>query len=100
MDVRHVVLRLSGGPGLGDRVTLVHLHATLDEQRAEMGQRSLVPVTRGDRDGQAVSGDLPRKSDLTANRRPHLTRIAEGNVHAAVLPARVLVVRDREHAEN
>ena len=100
MDVRHVVLRLSRRPGFGNRVALIHVHATLDEQRAEMGQRSLVPVARDDRDGQAMRGNLACKGDPTSNRRPHLTRIAKGDVHAAVLPTGVGIVCDREVAKD
>lgn len=100
MDVWHSVLRFSGWPGFCDGVTLHDAPTTLHEQRAEVGQRRLVPVVRRDRHGQAVGRYLPGECDLTGGRRQHTARIAESNVHAAVLPTRIAIVRDGELAED
>ena len=47
VDVRHVVLRRAGGPGVGERVTLRHAdRRARPEQRAEVHQRDLVAAAR------------------------------------------------------
>ena len=38
MDIRHAVLRLSGGAGRGYWITLHHLLTAFDAERAEMGE--------------------------------------------------------------
>jgi hypothetical protein len=98
MDIRDVVLRLSGWPRLGDRAALLDGCAALHEQCPEMREGRLVAIACGDRHGQAMSGNLSGETDHPTRGRTHDVRAAEGDVHAAVLPARVLVVRDRELA--
>jgi len=98
MDVRDVVLPFSGRPRLRDHVTLLDVCASLDVQRAEVGQRSLVAVTGGNRHGQAMRRNLAGERHLPTRRRTHRIRAAEGYVYSAVLPAFVLVVGDRELA--
>jgi hypothetical protein len=98
MDIRDVVLRLSGRPSLGDRAALLDGRAALHEQCPEMGEGRLVTIASCDRHGQAVGGNLSGETDHPTRGRTHDVRAAERNVHAAVLPARVLVVRDRELA--
>jgi len=100
MDVWHSVLEFSGWPGFCDGVSLPDPPTTLHQQRAEVGQRRLVPVIRRDRHGQAVGRYLPGECDRTGDRRQHTTRIAESDVHAAVLPTRIAIVRDGELAED
>jgi hypothetical protein len=58
MNVRDVVLRLAGRPGLGDRVALFDGRAALHEQRPEMREGRLVAVGSGDGHGETVSGNL------------------------------------------
>lgn len=94
VDVRHVVLRVSGWSGLSDGVPLLHARAALDPERPEVGERRLVTVARGDGDGQAVSRDLTCKRHLPCHRRPHCARVANGDVDASVLPSGVLVLPD------
>ena len=100
MDVGHIVLRFSGWPRFCDCITLRDAPTALHEQRAEVGQRRLVSVIRGDRHGQAVGRHLSGEGDLTSDRRQHAARIAESDVHAAVLPTRIAIVRDGELAED
>ena len=92
VDVRHVVLRVSGWSGLGDGVSLLHARTAPDPERPEVGERCLVTVARGDRDGQAVSRDLPCERHLPCHRRPHCARVANGDVDTTVLPSGVLVL--------
>lgn len=100
MDVWHSVLGFSGWPGFCDDVSLPDPPTTLHQQRTEVGQRRLVPVVRRDRHGQAVCRYLPGEGDLTGDRRQHTARIAERDVHAAVLSTRIAIVRDGELAED
>jgi len=100
MDVWHTVLRFSGRTRLCEGVPLADACATLHQQRTEVGQRCLVPVVRRDRHGQAVGRYLPGECDLTGDRRQHTSRIAESDVHTAVLPTRIAIVRDGELAED
>ena len=92
VDVGHVVLRVSGWSGLGDGVSLLHARTAPDPERPEVGERCLVTVARGDRDGQAVSRDLPCERHLPCHRRPHCARVANGDVDTTVLPSGVLVL--------
>ena len=100
MDIGNVVLRLSGRPGLGYRVTFDDGRATPYEQLPEMGQRCLVTIVSGDGHREPVSGNLARKRDLSARGRAHDARVVERDVHSPVLASGVLVVRDRELAED
>jgi hypothetical protein len=65
-----------------------------------MGQGRFVATARGDGDGQPVRRYLPGERDLAAHGSQHRTRIAQSDVHATVLPARIAVGGDRELAEN
>ena len=100
MDVRHIVLRLSGWARLGDWITLPDVPTTLHQQRSEMRQRCLVATARSDSDGQPVCGHLPGEGHLAAHGSQHRTRIAQRDVHTTVLPGRIAVGGDRELTEN
>jgi hypothetical protein len=100
MHVRDVMLRLSGWPGLGDRSALLDRCTALHEERPEVGERRLVAVASSNRHGETVRGNLTGEGDFPIRRSTHNTCTAERDVHAAVLPARVLVVRDRELAQD
>ena len=100
MDVRDVVLRLSGRPGLGDRVALLDGRAALHEQRPQMREGRLMAVAGSNRHGETVSGNLTCERDLSGRGRAYDVRAAECNVHPSMLPARVLVVRHRELAKD
>jgi hypothetical protein len=94
MDIRHIVLRHTRGPRLGDGFPFRDDVGTPNKQRPEMRQRRLVTVAGGDRHGQAVSRELSGKRDLARCRSSYDPRLAEGDVDATMLPACVRVVAE------
>ena len=100
VHVRDLVLGRAGGACLGDRLPLGDERATLHEQRADVRERHLVPARSEDRDRQPVRRNLARERHLASRRRPDDLRAAEGDVDAAMLPAGVRVVPEREAAEH
>ncbi|MDH5281575.1 MAG: hypothetical protein OEW52_10575 [Thermoleophilia bacterium] len=100
MNVRNVVLRLSGWPRLGNRPALLGDRAALHEECPEMGQRRLVAVGCRNGHGQAVGGNRSGEHDDSTHWGTHHVHAAESDIHTSMLPARVLVTRDRELAKN
>ncbi len=100
VHVRDLVLGRAGGACLGDRLPLGDERATLHEQRADVRERHLVPARSEDRDRQPVRRNLGRKRHLARRRRPDDLRAPEGDVDAAMLPAGVRVVPEREAAQH
>jgi hypothetical protein len=100
MHVRRVVLGVAGHPGCGERRPLEHDVAATHEQRAEMRQRDLVPVTRRDGDGEPVRRHRPGEGDLARRGSTRSLCVFDRDVDASVLPARVRVVAERERAED
>jgi hypothetical protein len=100
MDVGNGMLGLPGRPGSGDRVALGDARASLDLERAEVGQRRAVAVFGRDRDGEPVRRYGAGERDLAGGGRADERRASELDVDPAVLTGRVLVVADRVPAEN
>jgi hypothetical protein len=94
MDVRDVVLRHAGRPGLGHRVALVDSVAATYEERAEVRERDLVAVGGDDRESRPVRRDATGERDLAARRRSNDAGAVERDVDPPMLPARVRVVSD------
>jgi hypothetical protein len=99
VDVRDSVLGLTGRAGVGQEIPLRDGGATPDAQRSEVRQRHPGVADR-DRDGEPVRGNLPCERDLAGHRCAHRSRIAEGDVDAAVLTRGVRVAADGKAAEN
>jgi hypothetical protein len=100
MHVRDGMLESPGRAGLGDRVAFLHDCAALHEQRAEVRERRLVARRGLDRERPPVRRHRSGERHLTRCRRTHRSRVAESNVNATVLAARIRVVADGERAQD
>ena len=100
MDVGDRMLGLARWARLGEHVPFPHDRPAPDEKRTEMRERRLATVCRSDRDGQAVRWDGAGERDLAGGRRPHPLSVPDRDIDAPVLPRRVLVVADRELAQD
>ena len=94
MDVSHVVLGVTGGTRLRDRVAFLDPSAATYEERPEMRQRCLVAGRGDDRDRRPVRRYLTCEGHLAGHGRANDRCAVEGDVDAAVLAARVRVVAD------
>jgi hypothetical protein len=100
MHVRDGMLRSPGQARPGDRVAFLHDCAALHEQRAEVRERGLVAARGLDRDSPAVRRDGPGERHLTRCRRTHRHGVAESEVDATVLAARIRVFADGEGTQD
>ena len=85
MQIRDVVLSLTGRAGVGDGIALGDVPALADVQRSEMCERGSVSVARHDRHGQPADRDLTRERHLAGRGSPDQTRFAECDVDPPVL---------------
>jgi hypothetical protein len=100
MHVWRVVLRVARRPAFGDRVAFAHVRAAPHGDPADMCQRGLEAVDGRDRDRVAVGRHLACEGHLSGDRRAHGARASERDVDPAMLPRGVLVVTERELAED
>ncbi len=95
MDVRHIVLGFAGAAGVGDRITLCHLHAPPDAERTEVREGGFV-LCGDDRHREAVRRYLTGERDLARDGSENRSGVAARDVDPAMLASGVLVAADRE----
>ena len=100
VHVRQVVLGLARGARLRDGEALRHVLSLVDEQPAEVGERSPVAVRGRDRHGASVCRELAGERDFSRGRRAHRSSADDADVDAAMLPCGIGVVAERESAED
>jgi hypothetical protein len=100
MQVGNLVLGLTGGSGVGNRLALGDRRPFADAQCAEVRERRLVAVTRHDRHREAVGRHLSRERHLAGGWRDHRSGLAERDVDPSMLTRGVRVGADGELPED
>jgi hypothetical protein len=83
-----------------DRITLTDHRSLPRRPRAELEQRDGVPVGGSNRDGTTPAGDRAREGHRARRRRSDGCADFRSDVDAAVLPAGVRIVAERERAQD
>ena len=100
MQVGNLVLRLTGGSRVGDRLALGDRRPLAYAQCSEVRERRLVAATRHDRHREAVRRHLARERHLAGGRRDNRTGLSECDVHPSMLTGGVRVGANGELTEN
>jgi hypothetical protein len=100
VHVGHVLLRLARGARLRDGKALPHVLPLVDEEPAEVGERSLVAVRGRDRDRASVRRELAGERDYSRGRRAYGSFADDADVDAAMLPCGIGVVAEGESTED
>jgi hypothetical protein len=100
VNIRHVVLRIAGGPDRPDGLAFGDALVGADLDRAEMEERDGEAVECPDRHGQAVGGQSAGERDSSAGRRGDSDLRVAGDIDAGMAVLAVLGAAEVEAAQH
>jgi hypothetical protein len=100
VNVRHVVLRIAGGPDRRDGLAFGDAVVGVDTDRAEMEERDGEAVECPDRHGQAVGGQSAGERDSSAGRRGDSDLRVAADIDAGMAVLAVLGAAEVEAAQH
>jgi hypothetical protein len=100
VNIRHVVLRIAGGPDRRDRLAFGDAVVGVDPDRAEMQERDGKAVECPDGHGQAVGGQSAGERDSSAGRRGDSDLRVAADIDAGMAVLAVLGAAEVEAAQH
>jgi hypothetical protein len=100
VDVRRLRDAVAALPDRAENVSFVDLRALPDGSSPELQQGDRVPVAGANRHGAAAVRHAADERDRAGSRRADADADVGGDVDAAVLPAGVRIVAERERAQH